>query len=254
MYVYFALTSVQVLAFKWSGPSLTKFSLSIWLHIFIFQQRYVFRIHEHWIVNDAERGETLFEPQLDPFLSAFPTIDCNSPFTLIFQMTSCSRQKSSLPKMSTWHFNFGQLEFAYWHDPDHVASLSTLRTHMGWVTEYAGVMLQMLCKDSAALGRLWLVSSLQLSPPRPRAPAFTRSRSRSRVWGWVASDSEWLSAQLTPQPGSIQPSLGSEVYQLLRHCIKHHHHYHCDHHHSEHLENRTIIVMRLCADCPPPHP
>ena len=57
-------------------------------------------------------------------------------------------------------------------------SLAFFHTHMGWVWS---AMLQMLCKDSAALGQFLAANSFPRS--RPRVPAFTRSR--SRVWGWV---------------------------------------------------------------------
>ena len=115
----------------WSSPK-SLCLLSIWIfYIFIFQQRNVFCIHEHWIVNDAERGDSL--SSLNPN-STLLYRQC-PPFTLIFQMSSCSR-KEIHPQM-TWHLDI--LILGKWNlhiDTTQIISflsLASLHTHMGWV-------------------------------------------------------------------------------------------------------------------------
>ena len=124
----------------WEGVEYLKYDpvpkvlclLSIWIfYIFIFQQRNVFCIHEHWIVNDAERGDSL--SSLNPN-STLLYRQC-PPFTLIFQMSSWAR-KEIHPQM-TWHLDI--LILGKWNlhiDTTQIISflsLASLHTHMGWV-------------------------------------------------------------------------------------------------------------------------
>ena len=121
-----------------------------------------------------------------------PTLHIN--FSNVFML---KKRNPPSNDMTSWHFNFGQVEFAYWHDPDNLISVPRIAPHPHGLSLglSAVAMLQMLCKDSAALG------SEQLSPPRPRAQAFTGAGARA------GSEAECGVTQSSAdaQPGSIQP-------------------------------------------------